>query len=294
MPEMAPLTSITIRALRMAWRGHFVWWIAIPIGTLIGISSYAAEEIQHMLSDSSNRSVFLHTLTHSSTISLMGLSLFAACIQSALRGPLVLLLGRVRKEKWLSRQKRISRTEYFRALFVSLACDLVYWLMLIAVVSLFAIPCLAAWRFNPPILGGILEIGLLLFLVISIYLYCIKELAFLYTILGHVRLFPALDLGFRLYRRQTFNSTLFFFYAALLALFFALLIEICTAISGVSELRADRVLSLVLSLPFGLYYVFDQALRVSFFHSIATPPKKPATTEAVLEPRESQSGVVPS
>ncbi len=295
MPEMAPLTSITIRAFRMAWQQHFVWWIAIFIGALMGISSYVAGGLQPLFTDSgTDRSLLLHSLTRPSTIGLIGLSLLAASIQSALRGSLILILNRRKDKENSASQRKIAWGEYRHAAVVTLICEITYVFILSVIAILIAIPCFAAWRFNPSILSGILEIGIILFLLISIYLYCIKELTLLYTLLGNIQLPPALDLSARLYRRQTLNTTLFFFYAALLALGFVLFIESCISISGISELRTTFSFSLVLGLPLGLYSVFDQALRVSFFYSIATPPKKPVETKTILEPRESQSGVVPS
>ncbi|MGB3073657.1 MAG: hypothetical protein WBB68_05355 [Candidatus Moraniibacteriota bacterium] len=294
MPEMAPLTSITVSAFRVAWRRRFLWRLALPVSVLIGINSHVAREIQHTFLDSTDRSHWFSLLTDSATLTLFGLVVLVSLLQSAIRGPIILFLEHGYPHDAKVKRKGVSRSEMLRAIFVSATFDVLYWFTLLIVATVIAVPCFIAWQFNPSVLTGILEFGALILFTLGVYLSFIKELACLYALLGNVRLSSAVDLGFRLYRRQAFNTLLFFSYAVLLAILFAVFVGSLISAVGLARFQAGWLVIIASSLPFGLYTIFDQSLRLSFFHSVATTPKKPALKEIALEPSESQSGVAPS
>jgi hypothetical protein len=253
-----------------------------------------AKELQYIVLDSADRSHWLSLLTDSTALTLFGLVILVSFLQSAIRGPLILFLEHGHPADAKVKRKKISRSEMMRTIFVSATFEVLYWFTLLIVAAVIAVPCFIAWQFNPSVLTGILEFGSLILFTLGVYLSFIKELACLYALLGNVRLTSAIDLGFRLYRRQAFNTLLFFLYAALLAILFAVIIESSISALGLVRFQAGWLVVIIASLPFGLYTVFDQSLRLSFFHSVATTPKKPALKEVALEPSESQSGVAPS
>lgn len=177
---------------------------------------------------------------------------------------------------------------------MSIIFESAYWLVLIGIGIILSIPSLVAQRFNLSIMPTVFELGFLLLITIGVYLYFIKELSCLYAILGKTRFRSAGDLGFRLFRRHAFNTVLFFFYAALLTLFFSLLVEFFFRLIRIEATQQPSFQSLSMTIPFGFYYIFDQMLRVSFFRSIATTPKKPVGKETVLETSQTPSGISPN
>lgn len=294
MPEMAPLTSITISAFRATWRRRFLWWFALPMSVLIGINTHIARKLQHTFLDLPDQSHRFSLLTDTTTLTLFGLVVLASCLQSAIRGPLILFLEHGLPSDTATKQKRISQSEMMRAIFVSATFEVLYWLALIIVATIIAAPCFIAWKFNPSVFAGILEFGLLILFTLGAYLTFILELSRLYALLGSVRPSSAIDLGFRLYRSQVFNTLLFFVYVTLLAIFFTLIIDNFISALGLFQFQARWQFIIATSIPFGLYAIFDQSLRLRFFHSIASTPKKSAVKEVVLDPGESPSGVTPS
>lgn len=295
MPETASFTTITERALRLTWQGRSLWWSAIPVGICIGIGTHMSTLLQDTLPESTDAALWVPLLTDQRLVIGLALLFLALIAQSLLRGALVFLLEhRLRKTGSSEVVKKPTTLTLLHAAGTSLIFEMVYWLTLLIIAAVFAIPCLFAWRFNPSVLPAILEIGFLLLLTIGVYLYFIKELSLLYGILGNLRFQPATDLGFRLFRRQAWSTTLFFFYAAILALFFSILIEGLVMLFGISKENTSWYTSALIALPFGIYFIFDQALRLTFFHAIAATPKKPITKEIVLEPDKSPSGIAPS
>lgn len=291
---MASLTTVTRNALRAFGKHRTLWWFALPIGIFIGVGSYASQKLQSALPDSPDPSSWLTLFSDPTVYGLIGASLFAMLTQAIARGPLIAIFDHQSREMRDTNPAKTPWQNVFRAVRVSAAFELAYWTVLIMIGLAFVLPCLLAQRFNPPVFPIILELAFLLLLTLGVYLYFIKELSCLYALLGKVSFRSATDLGFRLFRRQAFNTVLFFFYAALLALFFSLFIQSLVRSAGLIEETSDLKKTIALSMPFGLYFVFDQLLRVAFFRAIASTPKKPAPKETVLETTQTPSGISPS
>lgn len=296
MPEMASLMTITRNSLQAFWRYRTLWWFAIPTGTLVGFSSFVSTVIQDYLPETPELSSLTLLFSERRLLFALGISLLVVLCQSAVRGALIALFAHQMSVSGdtAPRKKPVPWRDLFRASRMSTSFEMAYWFVLIGVGMVLAIPSLLAQRFNPSIMPTVFELGFLLLVTIGVYLYFTKELSCLYAILGKTGFRSAGDLGFRLFRKHAFDTVLFFFYAALLALFFSLLIESFFRLIHLPVEQHSLFWSLCMAVPFGFYYIFDQLLRVSFFRSIAATPKKPSVKEAVLETAQTPSGISPN
>jgi len=270
MPEMASLMTITRSSFREFRKHRALWWFAVPIGVLTGVSSFISIGIQDHIPKTEDLTSLTSLLSNGRLILTLGVSLLVVLCQSTLRGILLGLYVHRINTSDTTKHTLFPWQDMLRAGRVSLTFEGAYWLLLISIASVVALPTFLAQRFNPSI---------------------IKELSCLYAIFGKTHFRSAGDLGFRLFRRNSFNTVLFFFYAALLALIFSLLIEYFFRLIHVPINQPSFLLSLFMALPFGLYYIFDQILRASYFRSIATTPKKPIIKEPVLEASQTPSGI---
>lgn len=268
--------------------------MALPLGICIGIGTHTNALLQDTLPKTPDTTLWVTLMSNSGVLFAFGTLLAVACGQSFLRGIIVFSLERRNREKELRGIQNLAFRKIFRGACLSVFFEVTYWLALLLIAFAFAIPCLIAWRFNPSALPAILEVGSLLLMTIGVYLYFIKELSVFYAILANVHVQTAIDLGFRLFRRQAFNTILFFFYAALLAICFSMLAEGLIASVKIPKTDVSWGMTLVRALPLGIYFIFDQALRLMFFRAIATTPKKPITEEAALKPSERPSGAASS
>lgn len=296
MPEMASLIAITRNSFQALWRHRSLWWFAVPVGTLVGLSSFVMIIIQDRLPNTPDFSSLASLFSDYRLFGALGASFIIVLCQSAMRGSLIVFFVYQTNETGdaTTNDRRVPWRDMSRACRISAIFETAYWFALFGIGTVLAIPSLLAQRFNPSIMPTVFELGFLLLITIGVYLYFTKELSCLYAILGKTGFRSAGDLGFRLFRRHAFNTVLFFFYAALLALFFSILIESFFRLVRVSTESHSLFQSLLMAIPFGFYYIFDQLLRVSFFRSIATSPKKPAAKGTVLETSQTPSGISPN
>ncbi len=296
MPEMASLTTITRNSLQAFWKHRPLWWFTVPAGMFVGLSTFVSNTVQDRIPDASKIPSWSSLLDDHRLLLAVGASLLLVLCQSAIRGALIaLFIHRMNTVSGIRvSNRKLPWSDVIRAIRASVSFEAAYWLVLIGIGVIITIPSFLAQRFNPSILPAVFELGFLLLITIGVYLYFIKELACLYAILGKTGFRSAVDLGFRLFRRQAFNTVLFFFYAALLALFFGLLVEFSLRIVHIPIEQHSLFWSLFTAIPFGFYFIFDQILRVSFFRSIATTPKNPAIKETILEASQTPSGILPS
>lgn len=296
MPEMASLMTITRGSFLAFCKHRILWWFAIPAGTLVGLSSFVSIAVQDYLPENSDFSSLTSLFLDRRLIIALGISLLVVLCQSLIRGALVALFAHRMNESGDSALPNKTRPwkNMLHGGRMSIIFEAAYWLVLIGIGIILAIPSLLAQRFNPSVMPTVFELGFLLLITIGVYLYFTKELSCLYAILGKTGFRSAGDLGFRLFRRHAFNTVLFFFYAALLTLVFSLLTELFFRLFRLGTEQRSLLQSLFMAIPFGFYYIFDQILRVSFFRSIATTPKKPVTKETVLETSQTPSGISPN
>lgn len=294
MSEIASFTNITKEAFQVVRERRALWWFAIPVGIFIGISSLSGGTVERIApQDTTDAALWFGVLRNGELFFVLGLAFTATLCQSALRGPLILQIehGLRSRETPADPKPGNPWSESLRAARIAVTFEATYWIFLFVVGLILSLPSFLAWRFNPPVLPAIIDLGLLLLLTLGVYLHFVKELSLFYALLGRVRFATAINLGFRLLRRQAFNVALFFSYAALLVIVFTLLIGSLFGIFGLSPAEPTPRFHLLAALPLGCYFIFDQALRLVFFRTIATSPKKPAEKVTTLEVKESPSGI---
>lgn len=291
MSEMASFTRITHTALSAVWQRRKLWWFAVPAAMLIRIGSVLTADIQRTLPETTDFSLWFAALADSHSLRYLGFSLAIVLGQALLRGPFIHSLERGLREQETPSADN-SRRRLFRAAIIALSFEAMYWLLLLLIAGLVVIPGFLAWHFNPSALPAILELGVLVLMALGVYLYFIKEFSLFYALLGKLQFSSAVDLGFRLFRRQAFYTALFFSYASLLAFFFTLFFSALA--DSLFKTDPNPIIELFTALPFGFYFLFDQALRLMFFRTIALTPKKPIADAVALKPSESPSSVTPS
>ena len=292
MSEMASLMAITRNSTEAFWKHKRLWWFSVPIGILIGLGSLAPASFQDRLPDTSDISSWSLLLSSSGLLTAIAISFAIMLSQSVLRGALIALFADQMSESLEGARgtRTVPWKNMLRFGYTSLHIEIFYWVALGAIGIAVITPSILAQHYNPSIMPTVFELGFLLLITIGVYLYFVKELSCLYAILGKINLRSAGDLGFRLFRKQAFNTVLFFFYAALLTLFFSLLIDLVSRAFPSFPNAKPFVPSILAAIPFGLYFVFDQILRIFFFRSIAVSPKKPVVKEVTLEPSQTPSG----
>lgn len=289
---MASLVKITRESLRAFRQHRFLWWFAVPIGILIGASSFLSEKVRESFSKTSDLSSLTPLLTERWFLLIVSASFLIALLQSVLRGMLVAVFIYQLNNDRTIKSVPPSPRDILRSGFVSVSFEFTYWVFMAGIGIVIALPMLLSRHFNPTITPIIFELGFILVVTLGVYLYFIKELSCLYAIIGKVYFRSSLDLGIRLFRKHTFSTVLFFSYAALLALLMGVLMTTLFRLFHMPDPTGDNLSSLVfISALFGLYFVFDQILRVTFFRSIAASPEKPLAKERVIEAAEAPSGL---
>ncbi len=188
-----------------------------------------------------------------------------------------------------------ARPGWIRAAFLSLLFQIAFWCLLCILGLILFLPSYTAWIINQESFPVLTEMALILFLTLAVYLFFIKELAYFFALFSKISLPTSIDLGARLFRKYSFATVLFIFYASLLALLVIVLIDSLLAPIRLilPEPIRQQAVSLVGVLLFGYYSLFDQSLRLVFFRSIAAPPKRRASKEPLTKPAESAPGITP-
>ena len=298
MPEMVSLVVITRNSLRDFWKHKSLWWFAVPVGTLVGFNTVVSQAIQNHIPKNPELSPLSVLLSDYRLVLIFSGSLLVILCQSAIRGALITTFVHQGRKFNGSSPATVDKNSFWhdmiRASWISVSLEGIYWLLLLGIGAAVIMPVFLAQYFNPSVTAVIFELGSLLLLIIGVYFYLIKELSCFYAILGKTGFRSASDLGFRPFRKNTFSTLLFFLYAALLSLIFSLFIENLFGLSSLPIEQYPSFPSLLSGILFGLYYIFDQILKTSFFRSIANTKKKYAVEEAFLEASKTPSGISPN
>lgn len=293
MPETVSFASLTRTALRDFFQNRSVQWVALPVGFLIVSSSFFASQAERLLK-SSDPAFFVRWISvgpDSSFLFFLSLSLVCTLAQSPFRGIAILLLQSAHLNQSAETPFRPKRQDFFRVARTTLIFESGFWLFLIALGSILSIPGFLAWRFNPDAFTIVSQFGLILLLTLSLYLYLIKELSLLYSLLGNTSLLSAIDLGFRLFRRHSFLTLLFFTYASMLAILSTLSISLLGSMLDFFDVQNDFLKNFIAVPLFGLYFIFDQTLRLTYFRKIASRPKSPTAKVVTAKTVEPITGI---
>jgi hypothetical protein len=292
MPETASLTAITRNAFQLVRKIRQGWLFALPAGFFIILGSIHPIALPNSIDpDALFSGDWFFTPEGQHFSFLIGLSLLISFGQALIRGPMLLALNRTAA----GNEKSVVRTGFLRAALLSLFFQAAFWCLLFILGGVLFLPSYVAWRMNPESFPALTEIALILFLTLSTYLFFIKELTYFFALFGKTAFRSSVDLGTRLFRKHSFATVLFMFYAALLTLFSIILVDALLSSTGLFLPETNRwLIESAIGLPvFGYYFLFDQALRLAFFRSIATPPKERVRKEPLTKPAESAPGITP-
>lgn len=295
MTETVSFTDLTRDALRNVLYNRSVFWLALPAGILISIASYTSSKAELILSGLKTEnisSLFSHP-TALDLVPLILIGLIVLLLQAPLRGLTLFFLQFFHLKQIDPTHPIAQKKDYWRAMRTGFLFEGIYWTALSTIGLIIIAPCIVASRVNPSVFPSILQIGFLLFIGTALYLYLIKELSLLYGLFGKISLRSSIDLGFRIFRRYSFLTLLYFTYLSILSFLTTTLFTVFIQIilNLIISPQSDTFL-FILSMPFlGMYFVFDQSLRLAYFRKIASTPKSKSAKVSVPKPAEAATGV---
>lgn len=279
MPDMASFTSLTQIAFKDVLQCRKLWWFSIPVGLFLASGSYFATKAEEIVSgkDSTNVVTWLLTGTDETFLFHILLSFGLLLLQAPFRGMSVLLLQSVHLNRSQEKTHSLKREDFLRVGKTALVFESGLWVVVIVIGLILFFPSLLAWNFNREAFNFILQLAFLLFIGLALYLYFLKELSLMYGLLGRLTYRSALDLGLRLFRRHSFLTLLFFSYTVMLMILFSVVFQIFSHLLTLPfSVEYRELLTSFFSIPFlGLYFLFDQSIRLAYFRNIASPPKTP-------------------
>ncbi|MFA9262407.1 MAG: hypothetical protein ACEQSB_03565 [Undibacterium sp.] len=295
MAETVSFIALTRDAVRNVLLGRSLLWFALPIGVLIASTSYSAARAETILNGKGLETFFsfLSDGADGTFLLFLTLSIALTFTQAPLRGLIILSLQSSYSKAGNLDQNPPQRKDYLRALRIATLFELGFWLLITILCCLLLAPSFLAWQMNREAFPFVSQTGLILLISITLYLYLVKELSLLYGLLGNLSLRSSLDLGFRIFRRHALLTLLYFMYLSILSL----LGTICIAAMSHALLLLFKIEGVgfseyIFSLPFfGLYFIFDQALRLVYFRKIATSPKSRSPKIPTVESTEPVTGM---
>jgi hypothetical protein len=291
MPKTVSFVSLTLSALRLVRSSRSAWLFFIPFGGAVLLAGFVPHEFRLLLEGQSSR---LADGSLGERWFLLSITLLAGAtlLRIACRGPLVLILDRERRKPLAGNTPGETSVSPLRAIRITFLFEISYWIALGLLGLVLALPLSIAWKANPAILPTLARFALFFFLCLSLYLFLLKEFSFYYSLLGRSRFRSALELGERLLRRHTFLSLLFGLYATLLSFLFTFSIDSAMLMVAATPhpVLSEGLQSLLSISAFGIFALFEQALRLLFFVALAAPSRHARERARQLAPAESTSG----
>lgn len=250
---------------------------AIPFGILgalsVQVSGFFSQHLPKELSWS-NLTTTLVSSDWVVNVTLIVLTL--GVIRSLLRGPLFLLV-RQHVSSHSSLENSLKQPTLFHGALISLKFETLYWLSGIIIAGIILIPFFLALRHNEGVAASIGQIGFILLVVLLTIFFYIKEFALCYRLFtkAHARL--SVELGLKLFRQHVFMSLLFGLFLIALSFVFTFVINLAMIASDlIGHAFLETGVSLLLTASIlGGAAIFEETLRVFFFHALAGAPKLP-------------------
>lgn len=225
-------------------------------------------------------------------VMLIALSITISLVRSLLRGPLFLTAERLIGPLPLKQLPTLKPKTSLRAALWSLVFEVTSWGMNIITAGIITLPIALALRYNPETTPFLAQLGFVIFLVMAVVFFFLKEFAILYNLLAHARFGTAWELGLKLFQKHLFQSLLFGLFLMALSLLFtfaANLAIIASDFIGIGWVRTGAAaLSVVIIL--GASTVIEEVLRLLFFHALAATPKLPVVKVKKLLEEKSPTG----
>ncbi|MEK9151456.1 MAG: hypothetical protein AAB547_02390 [Patescibacteria group bacterium] len=283
---------------RLRFREFFLqaWAAAAPrklpwiFGAVIAAAGIAENQLSEQMLG--NRASFKdliqaasETMPETMSIILILILLFAISIFG--KSNLIVSLAFITGKTGLPNHPNTAHTiakNFFRAF--RLEC--LAFLAILAVIGILAIPLLIASSRNPEALTLLIPLSIFTLILVAIIVFLIKQLALFYLLLSPVRTREAIELGSALLYRFVIPNLLFGLFSLALAILFTFCVNL--VILGIAVLFdkasvpvPETYASLAIGFAsFAWFAVFQQALWLAFFKSIASP-REP---EKVVEKEE--------
>lgn len=293
MPETASFTTLTRLALSNL-RNKRLWWFCIPAGICIALSTFYASKASSLIAEKDSTALlsFLQDELGHVFLALLGISFLFRIGEAPLRGIVIPLLQFIHLKQKDESLKHPSWKDLLHGAKKAFFFEFGFLGFITLLGGILLIPSLLAWKFNQHAFIPLFEIGFILLLGISFYLYFIKELSLFYCLLGKIGLRESINLGFRIFRRHSFLTVLFFIYLSMIGFIVTACIDLFVRLTPfVFAGPRNDVLPLIVSIPlFGFYFLFDQALRLTYFRHIAASPKDRAKKVSMAKEMDRATG----
>lgn len=297
MAEPVLLSSLLFSALRLTTqrRVHFLFmglW-GIAGATAAWLARDIALIPPETATDLATFGRFLASESHTILV-LTGISIGLVIAEALIRGPLILVLEDTLTRK--SHERPGSTLPSFRFLLraasVSLFISLLYIALLTLIGTILFTPVALAIVRDHGATSFLVFIALTLFFGLSVLFYFIKEFTLYYTVLSRIPLRSSAELGTALFQRHMATSLLFGLLLVGLSLIFTFTLD--SAIITSAAIAKDSLFATLLPvfLFTGFYSIFEQLLRLLFFHALAAPKKKEREPRVVVSTKSTPESVV--
>lgn len=285
--------------LLSAWRASLSRRLPWIFGSLLAIAGVIESRATARLPDTASFPEFLHIISEKSGEALLSFLLifvFLFSLEVFGKSNLIVSLSFVTGRAHLSNHPDNARAigkNFFRTLLL----ECLTLLFLLAVIGIFSLPFLIASSQNPEALDTLLSLGLLAFIPIAIAVFFIWQFALFYLLLSPLQIRGSIEAGGSLFSRFIFPSLLFGLFSFVLTVLFTFCANlVILGIAALSEKVGlpleEASIALVVGLAFFTWFsIFQQALWLAFFRSIAGPPRLgeagPHETEELIKEKES-------
>lgn len=142
-------------------------------------------------------------------------------------------------------------------------------LILLVIGGILCLPFVIATEKNPAVVTMLQGFGLLTFLPLAIIVFLIKQYTLFYSLLPLLSLRRSIETSIALFLRFVSSSFIFTILTFLLALLFTFLVNL--VILEITALGISSIIIFVSFIFYAWYAVFEQALWLCYFKSIARP-----------------------
>ncbi|MDD2766846.1 MAG: hypothetical protein PHH40_03725 [Candidatus Moranbacteria bacterium] len=160
---------------------------------------------------------------------------------------------------------------------LTLIIECVFFFLILFLLGIFSLPFFVASQINPAVIPLLQSLAFFLFLPLLLILSLLKRFSLFYALFSSLRLRVVFETASLLLSRFFSASLLFFFFTLILTLLFTFLVNIAILTSTVlveqnilpfTEFSVRFFLSLLF---FSWFSVFENALWIAFFKSLASP-----------------------
>lgn len=262
-----------------AWHASFSKRLPWIFGLFLAIVGIAENWFGTTLPDAASFQEFLAFFTEKPLIAVFSLLLFFILLfglEIFGRSNLIVSLSFV-TEKSILPNHPISPKAIGKNFWRALLLECLTLLFLSVVVGILSLPYLIASSQNPEALDTLLRLGIIAFIPIAIVVFFIKQFALFYLLLSPLKLRRSLETGGALFSRFIFQSLLFGLFSFVLIFLFtfcvnAVILSLATLLEKLGLPPETLVVSSIVGLIFFTWFsIFQQALWLAFFKSIAGP-----------------------